>query len=197
MQPTHLPSSTAPSNLTSGIIYTCWNCVIYLNIWKQWSAHTRGGKFLVNHIFTANCLLEYFSEDMKIAVFGGGWREKKVQKRPWLQLESTDFLQREFFWPRVGVKVMHQWWSSPPQPLRKHWHILHTIKLLETQKPVGLKGCKRHQSQSKMNLNTAKRNPKKQSENFAQTTSIQKHTDYSNDKNKIFIPQQCHTTQVE
>lgn len=129
--------------------------------------------------------------------FWGGGEKKKVQKHPWLQLESTDFLQREFFWPRVGVKVMHQWWSSPPQPLRKHWHILHTIKLLETQKWVGLKGCKRHQSQSKMNLNTAKKTPKKQSENFAQTTSIQKHTDYSNDKNKIFIPQQCHTTRVE
>lgn len=85
---------------------------------------------------------------MKIAVFWGGGEKNYVQKRPWLQLERSDFLQREFFWPRVGVKVMHQWWCSPPQPLRKHWHMRDSIKRLKTQKQVGLKGGKRQQSQS-------------------------------------------------
>lgn len=49
-----------------------------------------------------------------------------------------------------------------------------------------------------MSLNTHSKNKKKkQSDNFAQTTSIQKQPDYSNDKNKILLPQQHSTAQVE
>lgn len=107
---------------------------------------------------------------MKIAVFWGGGEKKYVQKRPWLQLESSDFLQREFFWPRVGVKVRHQSTTTSQETLT---HTRHN----KTAQNTETSWIKRLQKTAItiQKEPEAKKKRKKQSENFAETTKIQKH----------------------